>query len=109
MADGRPFRGGGRLAHVNRFPEHPSTTNRRYPTMKNAEQATPLDALWQASVIIWVVLAGEGLAAILALAPGVSGSRWVYFGLGSLTVQWISLLVLGGLFLCRNALMRLRP
>lgn len=109
MADGRPFRRGGRLAHVNRFPEHPSTTNRRYPTMKSAEQATPLDALWQASVIIWVVLAGEGLAAILALAPGVSGSRWVYFGLGSLTVQWISLLVLGGLFLCRNALMRLRP
>ena len=47
----------------------------------------PLDALWQAPALIWVLLGGEGLAAVLALAPGVEGSRWVLFGLSSLKLR----------------------
>ncbi len=47
----------------------------------------PLDALWQGPVIIWVLLAGEALAAILALAPGGEPNRWVLFGLASLAIH----------------------
>ena len=70
---------------------------------------TPLDALWQAPVIIWVVLAGEGLATVLTLAPGMDGDRLIYFGLTSLIVQWISLLTLGCLYLLRKPLARVPP
>ncbi|MCS3807279.1 histidine kinase [Xanthomonas sp. 4461] len=69
----------------------------------------PLDALWQAPVIIAVILAGELLAATLALAPGIESGRWVYFGLSSLVIQWISLPTLGALYLIRTPLSRLRP
>lgn len=71
--------------------------------------ANPLDALWRASVIIWVVLAGEGLAVVLALAPGVAGDRLIYFGLTSLAIQWVALFALGGMYLMRHALARVRP
>lgn len=67
----------------------------------------PLDALWQAPAIISVVLVGECLALVLALAPGASGDRWVYFGLASLMIQWIVLLTLGCLWLMRDRLGRL--
>jgi len=65
--------------------------------------------LWQASAIIWVILGGEGLAAALALAPGLPVDRLVYFGLASLWIQWTSLLTLAVLFLARRALNRLSP
>ncbi|MGX5732176.1 sensor histidine kinase [Pseudoxanthomonas beigongshangi] len=77
--------------------------------MKPSHQNTPLDALWQAPVLIWVVLAGEGVAAVLTLAPGSGENPWVYFGLTSLTIQWISLTTLGALYLMRQPLGRLRP
>lgn len=64
----------------------------------------PLEALWQAPTLISVVLAGEGLALILALTPDSSGDRWVYFGLASLMIQWVVLLTVGGLYLLRRGL-----
>jgi two-component system, LytTR family, sensor histidine kinase AlgZ len=73
-----------------------------------AHDVTPLDSLWQGRVVIWVVLAGEGLAAILTLASDAD-SRWVRFGLISLLVQWIALLTLGVLYLFRKFLSRLKP
>lgn len=54
-------------------------------------------------------MAGELLAAMLALAPGIESDRWVYFGLGSLVIQWISLPTLGALYLIRTPLSKLRP
>src|SRR3546814_5742860 len=50
------------------------------------------------------MLAGEGLALLLALAPGPGPGidRWVYFGLASLCIQWIALLCLAGMYLCRR-------
>ncbi|MGY1424262.1 sensor histidine kinase [Lysobacter sp. A289] len=69
----------------------------------------PLDALWQAPAIVWVLLAGECLAVVLALAPGVSGDRWIQFGLASMVIQWIALLALGTLYLFRRVLERIRP
>lgn len=69
----------------------------------------PLDALWQAPTLIWVVLAGEGLAVVLTLAPGIDQDRWVYFGLTSMLIQWVSLLTLGGLYLLRRPLARVKP
>lgn len=68
-----------------------------------------LDALWQARLLIWTLLAGEGLAVILALAPGIAGNRWVYFGIASLAVQWILLLTLGSMYLLRRRLATWRP
>lgn len=70
---------------------------------------TPLDALWRAPVIVSTLLAGESVAAILALAPGVPGSRWAYFGLASLMIQWVALTTLGSLYLCRRPLSRMQP
>ena len=70
---------------------------------------TPLDALWQARVLIWVVLAGEGVAVVLALAPRSEGDGWIHFALTSMAIQWISLLTLGGLYLLRKPLNPLRP
>lgn len=69
----------------------------------------PLDALWQPPAIFWVPLTGIAVAAVLALAPGVSGDRWSYFGLTLLVIQWIALLTLGGLFVLRRQLGRARP
>ena len=69
----------------------------------------PLDLLWKAPAVMWVLLAGEALAVMLALAPGVSLPRWVYFGLLSLLIQWITLLTLGGLYLARQRLRRIPP
>ncbi|KRG41248.1 histidine kinase [Stenotrophomonas pictorum JCM 9942] len=70
---------------------------------------TPLDTLWKAPAVTWTVLAGEGLAIILALAPEHSGSRWVLFGALSFMIQWISLSALGALYLLRRPLSRLSP
>lgn len=77
--------------------------------MTAKQPSDPLDSLWQAPVIIWALLAGEGVAAILAQAPGVAGSRWVYFGLASLTVQWVLLATLGSLYLLRRVIAGWRP
>ena len=57
----------------------------------------PLDTLWQAPAIIWMLLTGEGLAVVLALAPGIEDDRLRYFGLISLAIQWISLSTLAAL------------
>ena len=69
----------------------------------------PLDALWQAPAIFWIALTGVAVAAVLALAPGVSSDRWIYFGLTLLVIQWISVLTLGGLFVLRRPLALIRP
>src|SRR5687768_11306510 len=71
-------------------------------------QISPLNSLWQAPVIVWTLLAGEGVAAVLALAPGIGSDRWVYFGLASLVIQWVLLMTLGALYLLRNKLQSAR-
>jgi two-component system sensor histidine kinase AlgZ len=71
--------------------------------------SSPLHTLWRAPVLLWVLLIAEGLAAILALAPGLGGDRLIYFGLTSLLAQWIALLTLAMLYLLRASLARLRP
>lgn len=75
----------------------------------HAASASLVDALWESRSIIWLVIAGEALAAVLALAPESSGNRWVYFGLASLAAQWIGLIALGGLYLLRRHLSRMAP
>ena len=83
---------------------HPGSNGHETPA-----PSAPLDALWQAPVILSVIVAGEGLAAILAMSPGAPGNRWAYFGLASLLVQWVVLSTLGGMFLFRRTLARRRP
>lgn len=69
----------------------------------------PLEALWQPQALTAVVLAGEGLAALLALAPGNQSDRWVHFGLASLMIQWVAMLTLTGLYLMRGPLSVVSP
>jgi len=70
---------------------------------------SPLDTLWQARTLVWVLLAGESLAAILAITPGREGDRLTYFGVASLAIQWIVLTALGLLYLLRRPLSRTSP
>lgn len=71
--------------------------------------SSPLHAAWQPAAIMWTMAAGEGLAIVLALAPGVEGDRWIHFGLASLAIQWVLLATMGGLYLLRNLLSGLAP
>ncbi|WP_456999895.1 sensor histidine kinase [Luteimonas sp. A534] len=75
----------------------------------NAPPIRPLDTLWQAGTVIRIVLAGEALAVVLALAPGVGGDRLAYFGMASFAIQWIALMAMGLLFLGRRGLARASP
>lgn len=70
-------------------------------------RAHPLDALFRPQALVTVVLAGEALALILALAPGQSSGRVVAFGLASLGIQWVALGTLCALYVCRHPLARL--
>lgn len=83
--------------------------SRPLPSALPAASAQPLEALWQAPALFSVVLAGEGLAAVLALAPFAGGDRWVYFGLASLLIQWVAFLSIGALYLLRRTLVHWRP
>lgn len=70
---------------------------------------SPLDTLWQARTLVWVLVAGEAVAAVLAVAPGTEGDRLTYFGVASLAIQWISLSALCLLYPLRRQLAALRP
>jgi len=70
------------------------------------DRPAPIELLWQAPAVTGLVVAGEALALLLALAPGVGADRWVYFGLASLMIQWVILLTLGGTYLFRDLLRR---
>jgi two-component system sensor histidine kinase AlgZ len=78
------------------------------PTSRNAP-LSPLDTLWQARTLIWTVLAGEALAAVLTVAPGTEGDRLTYFGVASLAIQWITLTSLCMLYLVRRWLRDVSP
>ncbi len=69
----------------------------------------PLAALWRPPALLSVVLGGEALAAIIALAPARDGQRLVQFGLASLSVQWVAIGTLCLLYLLRRPLGRLPP
>ena len=85
------------------------TSPPRYTDANKSTLQPPLEVLWQGPVIMWVILAGEGLAAILAMSPGIADGRWVYFGLASLTVQWITILAMVCLYLWRHRLATMKP
>jgi len=69
------------------------------------EQA-PLEVFCRPWAVLSVVLAGEGVAVLLALAPGVEGERWVRLGLMSLFLQWVALMWVAGLCVARRGLAR---
>ena len=79
------------------------------PALTGGPTVSPLDSLWQGRVVIWVVLAAEGLAAVLTLAGDAPLGRWIRFGLVSLMVQWVALLTLGGLYVLRKRLNDVKP
>jgi two-component system sensor histidine kinase AlgZ len=100
--------GGGPMRHDGWMGTRRDVTQAGQPAVGTGGHA-PLDVLWQPATLVWVVLGGLGLAAVLALAPGVRGDRLVYFGMLALLVQWILLLSLAALYLLRGLLRRLPP
>lgn len=113
MADGRPARPHERSPLPADAPggHHGAMTTPSPASRAPAAARTgaPLDSLWQGRAVIWVVLAAEGLAAVLTLAGEAPSGRWIRFGLLSLMVQWVALLTLGGLYLLRERLRDTRP
>lgn len=75
----------------------------------NLPERSPLDVMWRPRAVAFTILAGEGLALIIALATPDATQRWIYFGLLSLFIQWIALLTLGALYLLRRLLQQLNP
>lgn len=75
--------------------------------MKPSPSSNPLETLWRPTALITVMLAGEALALVLALAPAGSDDRLVRFGLASLGIQWIALGTLAVLYLFRRWLGKL--
>lgn len=76
---------------------------------KEAHQ--PLDVLWQARTLVWVLLVVLGLALVLAVGRDATSlaHRFEQFGLFALIGYWIALLALGGLYLLRRRLARADP
>lgn len=74
-----------------------------------ADASSPLESLWSPSALARVLVAAEGLALVLALAPGTEHDRLRYFLLASLGIDWTILLTLGLLYLLRRELGLRRP
>lgn len=96
--------GNGLRHHVPTTPSSPDMSPPSPPAY-----LSPLDILWQARTLVWMLLAGEALAAVLAIAPGVEGDRLTYFGMASLAIQWIALTALALLYALRRWLVRVAP
>ena len=67
----------------------------------------PLDTLWQARSILWILVTGEALAIVLTLSPGNPPHNLGYFLQMSLAVQWVLVSTLSILYLARGILLRL--
>lgn len=75
--------------------------------MSQPPSVTPLSILREPTVLVWVVLAGIGLAAVLALGPTSSSDRLVQFGLATLFIQWVTLGTLALLYALERPLSRM--
>ena len=70
----------------------------------------PLDALWRARAVLWMVIAGQALAVVVALAAdGAAMDRWQLLLRLSVFVHWILLVSLVSMYAIRRWLSRLRP
>jgi len=69
----------------------------------------PLDLLWQPRTLLWIVVAGEALAVVLALAPGLPSGRLAYFGMASFAIQWVFVMSLCLLYVGRRWLGHASP
>ncbi len=67
----------------------------------------PLDILWQARSILWILVTGEALAIVLTLSPGDPPHGLRYFLQMSLAIQWVLVSSLGVLYLSKRLLTRL--
>ena len=68
------------------------------------QSSSPLHILWQPGTLVRVLLTGQALSLVLALAPGLGGDRLVYFGFASLMIQWALLTTLAALYLLHRPL-----
>lgn len=66
--------------------------------------ASRIPELWRPRPFLAALLAVEGLAAVVAFAPGNTGDRWLYFAAASCLAVWACALVAGALYLLRNLL-----
>src|SRR5690606_10679296 len=101
--------GGHGWLHCLRHPRAPSPDEGTLRLSQPGTALRPLDALWEAGTIIRIILAGEALALVLALSPGLAGDRLTWFGMASFAIQWIALVAMAMLFLARRRLARASP
>lgn len=73
-----------------------------------APPTSSIEPLWQVRSVLWILLTGEALAAVLTLAPGVEPRGWSYFLQMSLAVQWVLTSSLAILYLLRRVLARMK-
>lgn len=65
---------------------------------------SPLAILWQPRALLAIICIGQMLAAVAAMLPGIETDRWTYFGLASLSIQWIALMSIAAIYLFRKPL-----
>lgn len=58
-------------------------------------------------MLVWILVAGEGVALVLTLSAAPDHTRLEYLGVASLVIQWTSLLSLGTLYIGRRFLAKL--
>lgn len=78
------------------------------PSSPVSNTASPLESIWQTSTILWMMLVGEALAAILTLALGIN-QPFRFFGAVSLATQWVLLATVAELYLLRYVIGAARP
>lgn len=81
--------------------------SRRFLIMGSEQRPWPATQHSQARALVATLVGAEALAALLSLAPGLIGDRWLYFGFASLAFQWLVLLTMLGLYCLRRVLHRL--
>lgn len=77
-------------------------------TVQPNQPRHPIDVLWQPATVLSILVAGELLAILLAVAPDTGNDRLARFGLLSFGVQWIALFTLAALYVLRHQLTRWR-
>lgn len=65
--------------------------------------------LWKPRPFLAALLAAEGLASVVAFAPGNPGDRWIYFAAASCMALWACTLVAAAMYALRHALGKASP
>lgn len=73
--------------------------------LANMSRPSPsLARIWHDHALLWAVVIAAALALLLSIAPGRPQAGLDYFGIATLSIFWVELLTLSGLYLARRFL-----